>query len=152
MTIRKATSDDLDLVARMRLEFLAAHRAIAVDDLSPTFRAATRDYLEARSADGRLHSWLAEDDDVAVGVVTLLVSDGPPRPDDLRTEEGYILNMYVRASHRRRGIGQALFDACLAVGGELDLRRLYLRATDDGRPMYERAGFRTNDEWMERFT
>jgi len=30
-----------------------------------------------------------------------------------------------------------------------DLRLLVLRATDDGRPLYERAGFEPNPSWME---
>jgi ribosomal protein S18 acetylase RimI-like enzyme len=82
-------------------------------------------------------------------VVSLLVRPVPPRPDALATTEGYVLNLYVSPGHRRRGIGQLLLDACLGHGRAHGFRRLVLHATEDGRPMYERAGFVRNDRWFE---
>ena len=150
MHVRKATADDLGVVGRMRIEFLAAFRSIGVDELPPGFADETRAFLGRAHQQHRLHSWLAEDEsETCRGVVTMLLSDAPPRPDDLRTDEGYVLNMYVQEEARRRGVGRALFDACLAGARSLDLRRVYLRATDDGRPMYAESGFRNNGEWME---
>ena len=80
--------------------------------------------------------------------MSLLLLDLPPRPSDLRTREGYVLNMYVAPHARRQGIGRALFDALLADAAELDLRRLLLQATDDGRPLYEQAGFANDGSFL----
>ena len=56
---------------------------------------------------------------------------------------GFVGNMIVAESHRRQGIGSAII---LAVTEHLEgagCRRLELNATSDGRPLYERHGFRT---------
>ena len=57
--------------------------------------------------------------------------------------------MYVNPADRGRGIARALFDACIASVPEDGVRRVVLHATDAGRPLYEKAGFRPNDDWME---
>ncbi len=74
----------------------------------------------------------------------------PPRPGDLRPHEGYVLNMYVLPGARSRGVGRRLLDACLASAGELGVRRFHLVATEDGRPLYESAGFVVNPAVLER--
>lgn len=149
MHIREAAEDDLDLICRMRLAFLADHRGVPPETLPPELTTATRAFLDARHRVDRLRSWLAEDDGRCVGLVSMLLLDMPPRPDDLRTQEGYLINMYVEPAQRQRGIGGSLFRACVAGAGTLGVRRLLLHATDDGRPLYERAGFEPNERWME---
>jgi GNAT superfamily N-acetyltransferase len=147
--IREAGGADLDLVSRMRLAFLADHREVEPEALAGDVTARTRRFLEAKQATGELRSWVAEDGDCCLGIVSLQLIELPPRPDEPRTWEGYVINMYVRPDHRRAGVGRALFDACLNGATALGLRRLFLHATDDGRPLYEAAGFRSSDRWME---
>jgi ribosomal protein S18 acetylase RimI-like enzyme len=149
MRIRRAGAHDLVLVSRMRLAFLADHRGVEPQSFGPDFADHTRRFLELRHRSGNLQSWIAEEDRQCVGVVSMLILDMPPRPDEPRTWEGYIINMYVSPAARRRGIGRALFDACIGSAPESGLRRILLHATDDGRPLYEKAGFRPNDDWME---
>lgn len=154
MPIRRARTEDIDLVCAMRVAFLADHRGIGVEELPDGFAAGTRDYLHAAQAAASVRSWLATDEndgtsDRCAGVVTVLLLAMPPSPDDPRVLEGYVLNMFVVPGARRQGIGQALFDACLAGSAAAGVRRLFLRATDDGRPMYERAGFATDTVWMD---
>jgi GNAT superfamily N-acetyltransferase len=143
--VRAADASELDLVCAMRLAFLAdADRR----EQPPELAAATRTFLQERQAVGELHSWLAFDDDRCIGIVSMLLSHVPPRVTDHTTLEGYIINMFVEAAHRRRGIARQLLDACLAEAEELELRRLFLYATDAGRPLYEKAGFARSDSWM----
>jgi GNAT superfamily N-acetyltransferase len=86
---------------------------------------------------------------MAVGVVTMLLLDLAPRPEDTSGLEGYLINMFVVPGHRRRGVGRQLLAECHREARELGLRRLLLHATDDGRSLYERAGFTPNSRWME---
>jgi ribosomal protein S18 acetylase RimI-like enzyme len=149
MRIRRAGAHDLALVSRMRLAFLADHRGVEPSSFPPDFADRTRRFLELRHRSGNLQSWIAEEDRRCVGIVSMLILDMPPRPDEPRTREGYVVNMYVDPADRGRGIGRALFDACIASAPEGGLRRVVLHATDAGRPLYETAGFRPNDDWME---
>jgi ribosomal protein S18 acetylase RimI-like enzyme len=149
MEIRPTTLEDTTTVTRMRLAFLADVHELAIVDLPSELVDATRAFVESAIARDALRSWVAEDDEEAVGIVSMLLLSMPPRPADLRTDEGYILNLHVVPVARRRGIGDALLQACMAHAAQHDVRRLFLRATDDGRPLYERAGFAPDDSWLE---
>lgn len=138
MRVRKATSGDLELLTRLRVAFLQDMRGTVVGE---EFVEQTRVVLREQQERGSLHSWLAEDEDQCGGVVSLLVSPALPLPEERRVLEGVILNMYVTPPHRRRGWGRVLLDTCISEGAALGVRRFSLRATTDGRPMYERAGF-----------
>ena len=83
------------------------------------------------------------------GVVTMLLLDLAPRPEDTSGVEGYIINMYVAPAHRRHGLGRQLLAACRREADELGLRRLLLYATPGGKSLYEGAGFKPNPNWME---
>ena len=149
MSIRETTVADLHAVAELRLTFLAEHRGVDPTLLPTKFRTATVDFLRRHQENGTSRSWLAEHDGIAVGVVTMLLLDLAPRPEDTSGVEGYIINMYVAPAHRRRGLGRQLLAACRRGADQLGLRRLLLYATPDGKPLYESAGFEPNPNWME---
>lgn len=149
MHIREAGLDDLEVIADLRLRFLADHRGVAPSSFSEAFRAATLDFLRRHAVNKTGRSWLASDAGVDVGLITLLVLDLAPRPEDGSNLEGYIINMYVEPTHRRRGTASDLLGACRSAASDIGLRRLLLHATDDGRQLYASVGFTTNPDWME---
>jgi ribosomal protein S18 acetylase RimI-like enzyme len=147
--IRQATGDDLDLLTHLRVAFLADVHRLDPAGVDAGFTDETRAFLTSSFQAGELWSWVAEEDRRAVGVVSVLLVAVPPRIQDRRSREGYIINMYVEPGSRRRGVGDALFRTCLASAGELGLRRFFLKATDDGRPLYARSGFAPTDGWLD---
>ena len=150
MIIRLAAADELEDVLRLRLAFIADIRGVEPDAFDPAFVAVTRSYLQDVQAQGRIRSWFACDpgDPAPVAVLSLLRNDAPPLPEQPLAHEGYIVNLWVAPPARRRGIARALLDAAMADGPSWGLRRLYLHATDDGRPLYEQTGFVTDHRWM----
>jgi len=56
---------------------------------------------------------------------------------------GFIGNMIVAAEHRRRGVGSAILETVAEYLEDAGCTRLELNATSDGRPLYERHGFRS---------
>jgi GNAT superfamily N-acetyltransferase len=147
--IRAASDADQELVARMRLAFLADETG--ANAISEVLAADTRTFLLAEHAAGRLRSWLAEDEGDCIGIVSLLLHAVPPNPRAPGSVEGYVVNMYVAPPHRGQGVGRALLGALTTDARQEGLRRLVLHATPDGRPLYESAGFTTDDTWMKRF-
>lgn len=64
---------------------------------------------------------------------------------------GFVGNMVVAPTHRRRGLGSAILEAVTAFLEERGVVRMELYATGEGRPLYARAGFRlTNPSAMVR--
>jgi GNAT superfamily N-acetyltransferase len=150
MRLRKADLADADIVTELRVAFMAELRSVNSAEFAPSFVAQTRSFVEVATQRGVLRSWLAENErPPAVGIVSLLMHDMPPRLEDTRTREGHVLNMYVRPGHRRHGLGRALLDACVRDARSAGVRRLYLHATDDARKVCDRSGFTPNDRWLE---
>ncbi len=62
---------------------------------------------------------------------------------------GWIGHVFVRADHRRRGLGEALTSAAIEPLLASGCERILLAATDAGRPMYERLGFTVESHYHE---
>lgn len=56
---------------------------------------------------------------------------------------GFVGNMITAAGHRRRGVGSVILQAITDFLTDAGCVRLELNATSDGRPLYERHGFRS---------
>lgn len=142
--IRRATIEDVPTIARLRQAMW--------DEMNPD-RPAAPAFIDATSAywtdtfgSGRGVGWLAEHDDVAVGMAMLLINHQPPRPfGEIR--RGYVTSVYVAPEHRRHGYGRALMLAMIEYGRAEGLQRLELRSTEVGRELYEVVGFR-NEGYM----
>lgn len=147
--IRLATDADLETVLALRLAFIAELRGTDADAFEPAFVEVTRRYLVDVEAADRIRTWLAEDDaGEPVGIVSVLANDAPPLPEFHLAKEGYVVNMWVVPKARRRGIARALLDVAIAAAPAEGWRRLYLHATEAGRPLYEQAGFVPDERWM----
>ena len=99
---------------------------------------------------GHLLTWLVEVDGDPAGLASLVLHDVPPVPEDPRSQEGFIINLYVRPAFRGKGVGRRLLDASLGAADGHDIRRFNLYATSAGRPLYEQAGFASHPDWMVR--
>jgi GNAT superfamily N-acetyltransferase len=147
--IRLATSDDTADVLRLRLAFLADIRGVEPSSFEPGFVAVTRTYLADVERQGRIRSWLAETSaGSAVGVASVLRNDAPPLPEQHLAHEGYLVNLWVAPGARRQGVARALLQTAIDDAPGWGIRRLYLHATDDGRPLYEQTGFVPDARWM----
>jgi len=97
--------------------------------------------------DGRYIGWLTEDEGTVVAGAGLLLLDWPPHPLDPRScLRGYLCNVYVEPSHRRRKLASNLIDLALAEARRRGIRVVSLHSTDEGRPLYEANGFRATNE------
>jgi ribosomal protein S18 acetylase RimI-like enzyme len=69
----------------------------------------------------------------------------PPGPINPVGLEAYILNVYTRPDARRMGLARALMERLVEEARAAGVRRIWLRASDDGRPLYEAMEFRAGN-------
>ena len=141
-SIRRATVADIPRVVDLRVAFLRDVREVGNE---AGLRATVTEYLSRALPSGQCVVWVADADGeiVATGAMTVyerMMWDGVGR-------EGYVLSMYTVPEYRRQGLAGEIVDAMLSFAREGNLR-LCLIATDEGRQIYERAGFRPDARYL----
>jgi GNAT superfamily N-acetyltransferase len=138
-TLRRATPADAEDLTRLRG---LMHLSMGVPSLPEAWRVACSDAFRRR---------LAEDDDFVVYGVDVdgrIVASGAgwiehhlPSPTQLDGRRGHIASMSTDPEWQRKGLGRQVFQGLVGWFAERDVRRIDLRATDAGRPLYEEFGF-----------
>jgi GNAT superfamily N-acetyltransferase len=130
-TVRKAEPRDADAVLAL-LEALG--RAPVADDPEPQ-REVFRDHL---SYDDAL-VLVAEEEGVVAGLATLWFR---PRLNST-APEAWLADLFVAPERRRRGLGRALVEACVAAARRRRCHRLVLQSGNhrqEAHALYERCG------------
>lgn len=69
-----------------------------------------------------------------------------PTPMDPLPRRAWVLNVYTEPSHRRKGLARLVMQAIIAWCREQGFRSLFLHASEEGRPLYEKLGFGPTSE------
>lgn len=147
-SIRKAGVADLEDVIRLRRELMGIFGGLTEANAA-AWEEATRRYLLTALPGGRFHVWLASVEGEAVACSGLVPFERPPAANHLSGLEGYILNMYTVPAWRGRGLSRALMKELMAFAREAGMGRLWLHASEEGRPLYEKLGFAPNPTALE---
>jgi GNAT superfamily N-acetyltransferase len=143
VSIRAATPSDVATLLEFRMAMLAelnAAKAVPLPDPE-----ALRDANERWIGEHFGHdfvAWIADLDGGPVACAALMWSPHPPGPGNPAGLEAYILNVYTRPEARRMGLARALMERLVEETRAAGVHRIWLRASDDGRPLYEAMGFR----------
>ncbi|HEX6880571.1 MAG TPA: GNAT family N-acetyltransferase [Terriglobales bacterium] len=147
-TTRLATPGDAPAIAEMRRQmFLDMGKPD--DERMQKLVATFVPWVAKRIVNGTYMGWIVEGSDGAiVGGAGLLLVDWPPHFRDPNTTRGYILNVWTHPDHRRKGIAHDLMQVIMAEACQRGIRVLTLHASDEGKAVYEKLGFRQSREMM----
>ena len=147
--IRLATLDDLDELVRLRLDFLGEVGSLKAGADGGELGEAMRDYMARKMPSGAFLAWVAEADGAIVATSGVTIFERPPNGANLSGLEAYLSNMYTLPGWRGRGLGTALVETIVAHLKATHVRRIWLHATEQGRPVYAKAGFVPSETDME---
>ena len=148
-SIRQATTGDIDQLVRLRLLLFEEIGEITQDRPVDAFREATLAYLATSLQQGTFLAWVAERGNQIVATSGLVLFERPPAPSNLSGKEAYIMNMYTLPQWRGQGLATALLQEVLHFAKSASIKRLWLHATEQGRLVYEKAGFLMESSAME---
>jgi GNAT superfamily N-acetyltransferase len=150
--IRLATLDDIDELVSLRLAFLEEVGSLLGEEAD---RREVGDafgrYLRRKLPTGEFLAFVAADAETGEIVATsgLTFFERPPNGRNPAGVEAYLSNMYTIPGWRGKGLGAALVEAIVNHVKETPARRIWLHATEQGRRVYAKAGFVTDETEME---
>lgn len=140
LDIRKATIEDIDILIKLRLDYLSAD----MGSLVPADEAAIRSQLityYAKHINNDFIAVLAELNGIVVSTAFLVISEKPANPTFITGKTGTLLNVLTYPEYRRMGIATKLVYRIIGEAKQLGVSSIDLSATDDGKPLYEKLGF-----------
>ena len=148
LTTRPATLDDADLITRHRKAMFADMRNAPepiLEEMARNFDPWVRRMI----AEDKYAGWITSDGERPIASAGLLILDWAPHFLDATCgQRGYILNVFVEASYRRQGLAQMLMKECMAEARRRGIGVVALHASEKGRPVYEKLGFKTSNEML----
>jgi ribosomal protein S18 acetylase RimI-like enzyme len=146
MEIRMANAEDAALIAAHRRAMFADMQA-ADEEILTTVESASIPWTERMIREGRYLGWITSDGELPVASAGMFLMDWPPHPlDSEGTVRGYLLNVFVEAAYRKRGLARELVLTCLEEAKRRGIRVVTLHASDAGKPLYEALGFAVTNE------
>ncbi|HHV09640.1 MAG TPA: GNAT family N-acetyltransferase [Clostridiales bacterium] len=146
--IRKADQTDketFEKVINLRYEVLMAVNGLKSDIFDMDFKKTTNEYLHS----GNQTTFFATENGVMLGCATVCYITVMPTYDHPTGKRAHVMNVYVREGYRNRGIARQMMNEIVNDATEKGITHISLDATEQGRPLYEKIGFKSTGEGME---
>jgi GNAT superfamily N-acetyltransferase len=143
--LRVATSADLEIILHHRREMFREMGG-EYRELLEEFENASRRYFQLALRTGTYYGLFAEVAGQIGAGGGVLIAPWPGSPLNFEPKRAWILNIYVEPHQRRKGLAriitQHLVDWCRDNG----FQSVALHASEEGRKVYDKLGFRGTNE------
>jgi ribosomal protein S18 acetylase RimI-like enzyme len=145
MNARELVDDDLEIICRHRETMF--REAGCSEDVLSTMTTHFREWLKPRLHDGSYFGFMICDGGAPIAGIGLMLLDWPPHPWHPNTDKrGYVLNVFVEPSYRRRGLARELMALADAAFAQRGVAFMVLHASQLGQPLYESLGWNRTSE------
>ena len=145
---RRATIEDINKLVELRVEFLFEAEDISKDTSSEKLRCSLYDFFQRNMKSEHFISWIAIHEDKIIATSGLVFYEIPPLFENISGKEAYLMNMYTIPRFRRKGIGTELLKKLIEEVKKREIRKVRLMTTEDGKNLYEKNGFKFNENEM----
>ncbi len=136
------------------LETLLSHRMRMWMEIYPDMKTnneahtkLTREWLKEKLDDGSMIAILVRTHEGKIaGSGCILVQEDQPRPDSSMIKRPYLLSMFVEEEYRNQGAATLIVRSAISWAREHGYDRMTLHASEAGRALYEKMGFRQTNE------
>ena len=140
MVIRIAGMEDMELLVRLRLDYIAESRVLDETEKA-RLSEKLRGYFARQLSCGGFAAVLALEGDTALSTAFLSIAERPPRAAAGSCLVGTVYNVYTYPEYRRKGIATQVMSVLISEARALGVASLDMLASPDGRPLYEKLGF-----------
>ena len=145
MEYRIASGADIEWMMQSRMDTLrAVNRLEDGYRFSDDFREASRKYF----LEGDQTTVLAMDGDRVAGCATMCYTEVMPTFSHPTGKRAHLMNVYTDPARRREGIAFHMVSLLIDEARNRGVTEISLDATEAGRPLYRKLGFRDSGEYM----
>ena len=145
MEFRFATAADIELMLQSRLDTLRAVNSLEESyRFSEDFQEASRMYF----LNGDQDTVLALDEDRVVGCASMCYIRMMPTFSHPTGKRAHLMNVYTDPARRREGIAAKMVSLLIEQAWNKGVTEISLDATEAGKPLYRKLGFRDSHECM----
>ena len=149
MEFKIATISDIKILSEIRIEVLkAANKLDEVVELNGV-KKETEDYYTKAFSEKSNVTCFVYDNGEFVGCGSISYYSVMPTYSNPTGKKAYIMNMYTREKDRRKGVVTNILDLLINDAHNKNVKCILLEATDIGRKLYEKYGFKQMKDEME---
>ena len=142
MQIRQLSLDDLDLLIKLRIDFmLEEHIEFSNEELASIKQKCEEFFISSLEAN-RFIAFAAQDGDKVLSTAFLTIHERPPRRGNTSFLIGTVYNVLTYREHRRKGLAKRVLTELLSEAKSMGVSSIDLLATQEGEKLYANMGFR----------
>lgn len=141
MNLRKVNIDDLELLIKLRIDYLIEDRGSILPEEKEKIEEQLRQYLPNHFSDDTFIGVIAESNNEVMCVAYLAISEKPANPAFITGKTGTLLNVLTYSQYRRQGLATKVIYRIIEEAKQCGVSSIDLSATNDGKPLYEKIGF-----------
>lgn len=150
--IRMATVDDIDILVELRIKLLMEVKTDIENYDWCNYSQALNTFYRDNLSSGKVIAFLAEVSENVVAISIMCFYNIPPLLNNLDGKMALLTDMYTVPKHRNNGLGTILLNNIMEYTQKLGYKKVILNATDSGRKLYEKYGFKdVNGEMSYKF-
>ena len=141
MNFRFVRSDDAELLAQLRINMRRERETAPPPENEEAFLMANVEFFRKAVADGSYVGIIAEENGIPAGTGGVCLHIHPPSYSVPNGKTACILNMYTVPEFRGRGVAGHILGALVDEARQLGCCKIFLNASDMGKPLYQKFGF-----------
>ena len=146
MLIREITPQDVEIIARMRVQMLDE---VTDEPLPWQLEGSVRRFVWKHMQDRTCLGVVAEDEGRVIADAVIYLFETMPDEVNVRGLTAMLYNVYTLPEYRGRGIMGQMLPEVIRLAREAGAVELKMTAEKKAIPLYERMGFHVNDDAMK---
>lgn len=144
MKVRKIVKEDIDLLIKIRMEYLFAEKGVYSSEEVQDIRRKLEEYFNKHLNKGFI-AIIAESENEVLATAFMSIVERPPIIAFSSYLVGTVYNVYTYPQHRGKGIATKVMTELLSEAKQLGVAAVDLMATEEGKSLYKNLGFRISN-------
>ena len=141
MKIREITLDDIDLLVRLRFDFINMIGVELSDEQEAALKKQLNEYYRKHISLGDFVAFLAVGEEEVMADAFMVINERPAGGAFITGITGTLLNVITYPAYRKKGYATLLIEALIQRARELNVTAIDLNATQMGEKVYQNLGF-----------